>query len=212
MITLGIIGVVAALTMPSIVENYQKQEALARLKKAYTNINQAFRLSVQENGEMEYWDDIDSIGSVNYINKYWAKYFNHIVICYTYSQCGFSEMHPYKFRNNEDSTYTVAVSNRRIAFLTADGIMYTINFAGGPDGALVKSSGVYIDINGPKGPNIFGKDFFSFLLIEGKGVLPEGYNSSTFLINTGCSFNNKGHTCAAKIIRDGWQIADDYPW
>ena len=24
--------------------------------------------------------------------------------------------------------------------------------------------------------------------------------------------NNDGQTCAAKIINDGWQIKEDYPW
>lgn len=32
LITLGIIGVVAALTMPALIANYQKQEILSRLK------------------------------------------------------------------------------------------------------------------------------------------------------------------------------------
>ena len=36
LITLGIIGVVSALTMPALVANYKKQEAVSKLKKSYT--------------------------------------------------------------------------------------------------------------------------------------------------------------------------------
>ena len=34
LITLGIIGVVAALTLPSLITNYQKKQIVAQLKKA----------------------------------------------------------------------------------------------------------------------------------------------------------------------------------
>lgn len=31
-------------------------------------------------------------------------------------------------------------------------------------------------------------------------------------IDGNCNKNSDGITCASKIIRDGWQIAPDYPW
>lgn len=212
LITLGIIGVVAAMTLPVIIGNYQKQEAVSRLKKAYTSINQVLTLSERENGEWETWDDISTMNTYDYINKYWGKYFKNISICQTYSECGFSEMHPYKFLNGEQSTYTVAASNRRIGIVTSDGILYTINFASGSDGNLVQGDGIYIDINGPKGPNVYGKDFFSFLLVSGKGIVPSGYNVRYQTLNNRCSKTGNGNDCAAKIMLDGWQIKDDYPW
>ena len=41
LITLGIIGIVAALTMPALIANYQKQVTLNGLKKAYSQLAQA---------------------------------------------------------------------------------------------------------------------------------------------------------------------------
>ena len=41
LITLGIIGVVAAMTMPSVITNYQKKQTAAQLKKAYSIVSQA---------------------------------------------------------------------------------------------------------------------------------------------------------------------------
>ena len=40
LITLGIIGVVAALTLPSLVTNYQKQVTVNKLKKFYNGLEQ----------------------------------------------------------------------------------------------------------------------------------------------------------------------------
>lgn len=55
LITLGVIGVVAALTLPSVVANYQKQKTVSFVKKFYNEINNAIKLSVAENGDVDLW-------------------------------------------------------------------------------------------------------------------------------------------------------------
>ena len=54
LITLGIIGVVAAMTIPSIIIDYQKKHTVEALKKAYSTLDQALVSSIFENGEPEY--------------------------------------------------------------------------------------------------------------------------------------------------------------
>ena len=56
LITLGIIGVVAALTLPSLITNYQKQVIETRLSKFYTTMNQAVLNSQIENGDFRDWE------------------------------------------------------------------------------------------------------------------------------------------------------------
>ena len=56
LITLGIIGVVAALTLPSLITNYQKQIIETRLSKFYTTMNQAVLNSQIENGDFRDWE------------------------------------------------------------------------------------------------------------------------------------------------------------
>ena len=51
LITLGIIGVVAALTMPSLMANYKKSVAKNQFKKTYSTLTNAFNQTVQELGE-----------------------------------------------------------------------------------------------------------------------------------------------------------------
>lgn len=51
LITLGIIGLIAALTIPNLMGAYRKRVVETRLKKFYSAINQAIMLSENENGD-----------------------------------------------------------------------------------------------------------------------------------------------------------------
>ena len=59
LITLGIIGVVAAMTLPTLIQNYRKHEVETRLAKVYSVVNQAIKLSTVEYGEPSEWGDFD---------------------------------------------------------------------------------------------------------------------------------------------------------
>jgi len=50
LITLGIIGVVAAITIPNLVANYQKRTWTAQLKKSHVMLTQAFRRMLADDG------------------------------------------------------------------------------------------------------------------------------------------------------------------
>ena len=56
LITLGIIGVVAALTMPSLIQNHKKHVVETRLKKFYSVMNQAVLMAKNDYGDFENWD------------------------------------------------------------------------------------------------------------------------------------------------------------
>ena len=56
LITLGIIGVVAAITMPMIITKYQKQVTVEKLKKMYNNMNSIMQMAVNDTGDMSTWD------------------------------------------------------------------------------------------------------------------------------------------------------------
>ena len=86
LITLGIIGVVAALTLPTLTQNYRKHVVETKLAKFYTTINQAVRISSAENGEPADWvKDCGSSGSptcsvddfTDWFKTYIGKYMNY---------------------------------------------------------------------------------------------------------------------------------------
>lgn len=56
LITLGIIGVVAAMTIPTLVTNADKKVTATKLKAFYSKINQAVKMSTAYNGEPDGWE------------------------------------------------------------------------------------------------------------------------------------------------------------
>ena len=86
LITLGIIGVVAALTIPTLMANHRRQVAETRLEKFYTTINQAVKMAEVDYGDMTQWEpyvkqyEKDENGNDDKTKElpnteYWQKYF-----------------------------------------------------------------------------------------------------------------------------------------
>ena len=55
LITLGIIGVVAALTLPSLIQKQHEKETVAKVKKAYSILSQAYLSANTEFGSFDQW-------------------------------------------------------------------------------------------------------------------------------------------------------------
>ena len=214
LITLGIIGVVAAITLPTVVQNYQKQATVAKLKKAYTTINQAVLLSIAENGDYADWDKPTEIGDEKYFEKYWLPYLKGATICSNKNRCGYGRS------GVASSTFT-----QMNGTLGGNGVINTLNISaiyGGrvstllPDGSFViffnsfdnriQVSWILIDINGGEKPNTYGKDVFLFDRNAKGAIVPRCQNLSATVINRDCSKNGSGECCAQKIISEGWKM------
>ena len=75
LITLGIIGVVAALTMPVLIANYRKQQTVTQLKKVYSALQQSIQFSQANYGDIDSWDW--SLGGSDFFEKYLSKFMYH---------------------------------------------------------------------------------------------------------------------------------------
>ncbi len=76
LITLGIIGVVAAITMPTVINKHRERKTVAKVKKFYSTINQALLMSIKDNGYVDEWDIFEineETGSIK--NDKFASYF-----------------------------------------------------------------------------------------------------------------------------------------
>ena len=51
LITLGIIGVVVALTLPALIANHREKETVVRLKKAYSTLSNAYTEVLNDYGD-----------------------------------------------------------------------------------------------------------------------------------------------------------------
>lgn len=64
LITLGVIGVVAALTIPNLVQSYKKHVTEVKLQKLYSDLTNAFSAGAIENGGLQ-WYQVDSTECYN---------------------------------------------------------------------------------------------------------------------------------------------------
>lgn len=212
LITLGIIGVVAAITIPGLITENQKRVTVTRLEKALAVINQAYKQSFDDVGEPPSAFDI---GAEEYFKQYWEPYIKVLSYCDGYAKCGYTSNTPYYYPNGTIRTSVFYAAKSRTAFLSMDGVVYLI-FAAEWDGSggFNKSSHmIWVDINGPDRPNRFGRDVFVFQRVDdGGGIQPWGYKLSDSQVSAKCLKNSDGFTCAEKIRRAGWRIDKSYPW
>jgi prepilin-type N-terminal cleavage/methylation domain-containing protein len=73
LVTLGIIGVIAALTVPGLKKHTGEKETVAGLKKAYSSLNQLVARSEIDNGPLQFWDLSDA---TVFTEKYILPYLN----------------------------------------------------------------------------------------------------------------------------------------
>ncbi len=220
LITLGIIGVVAAMTMPMLIANHQKKQTVTKLQKSISILNQASRLAYYDVGEpsdAERW----AMETEEYFNTYWAPYLK-VETCTDYKMCGYNSNTPFKYINGTKASYLEVIDYEgyNTTFYTLDGFLYIISRcpqdAGGDERQGLKGNSILVDINGGKGPNTFGKDVFLLYRLTSEGkvgtVVTSGHGATTNQINNSCSKTGDGTLCAEKILRASWQIKDDYPW
>ena len=220
LITLGIIGVVCALTLPSLIEKHQKQVTITKLKKIYSVLSQQILLANSQttpaNEFLTTGDKVSADSVEEFFQTYWMPYFNGAKILNDRpyngtSACQYKQPDGECFPTDIYTDYNFG----RIVLSTNDGyILFICLMYWKDDEALYSpSQQVFIDINGLKGPNIFGKDIFRVVMNYDKNnVKPYDIDKSVDDINSNCSRNGSGEACFAKIVREGWKISNDYPW
>ena len=231
LITLGVIGIVAALTLPAVIGNYQKHVTVEKLKKVYSTLGQAMRLSEAQNGFMNDWN-IDM--HTNIFEVYLKPYLNVVDFCYL-PDCNKRGIHFGQEGNKYRAPAGAAENDFPIAdnhaiYVLADGTMLFVYPS--LHNAYYIISRIYVDLNGNKGPNRMGRDLFSLLLLSEStygnsdiadtiivrpGIYFEGFGQTREDIKDGgkyytCRTTGHGLTCGALIQMDGWKIKDDYPW
>ena len=76
LITLGIIGVVAALTIPTLMANHRKQVVETSLEKFYSTMNQAIKMAEVDYGDVRQWDEFE-YGALAWFEKYLKPYLKY---------------------------------------------------------------------------------------------------------------------------------------
>lgn len=215
LLVIGIIGIVAAFTIASLIQNSTKNQIITGLKKEYVTLIQAFKQSEVDNGSSADWDwgaagDAASIKTQFQSNL--APYLRIINYCNDvgFKGCGYKNNN---FYYNKTIVGACVTESDQVSVLLADGSLLIVRVRDQGGGNIEKM--IFIDINGAKNPNIYGIDFFAFEVNKSKGIVPYLSTAGTGYINGNCGGGDiyDGNSCAAKIITiDNWQIKDDYPW
>lgn len=221
LITLGIIGIIASMTLPAVIGNAKKKETISKLKKSYTVLSQMVLRAQEDNGPASFASKkVNAAETKNFFSRYWLPYFNNPVVS-AENQLPYKEKFPYHLLNGQkyNSEVKTDYAGARIYFTTPDGISYYVvmmhweSNGNSSQAIYTTTQSIIIDLNGPKSPNTYGKDVFYFVAdFDANIVKPLGYDKSINNIKSNCKKGRSGQYCAAKIMQDGWEIKDDYPW
>lgn len=204
LIVLGIIGLIADMTIPTLINGYQKQVTIVKLKNSYTKLSEMLKFSEIDNGPMNQWVvTAETIQGVDYpfFNTYIKPYLRTSnKIAYDLMNIDGQQLSGYDFLMLQDGSSITSLYNLSHGYIW-----------------------LFLDLNGPKDPNKLGKDIFMFQLLYSKGLkfwlegttrngLINDANGSGYQCKKGTYAMYGGGACGALILNDGWQMLEDYPW
>jgi len=212
LITLGIIGVVAAMTIPTLMNKTQNAELKTALTKEVSVLSQAIIQIREDNG-----GTLDSVFGNEYTNNFlpFAKYLSIVKTCnnnLATEGCWHNDQKWYDYYGTPIVLVSQTFYSQNIGAVLQDGSFVIAGSAGSPtcdSGAWISQEGsgsygwqsgwpldcaiLMVDVNGFKGPNRAGKDIFS-LSIRKSGIV----STSVYKL-----FNNSnaGLQCAGAFLR-----------
>lgn len=206
LITLGIIGVVAAMTLPALLQNNKEKARVTALKKQYSILNQAYQRIVFDKSTPDIW--LKDCGNTKDCSEKFANEFKeHLKIL---KDCGFTQgcFKDADVKNFDGTSYFNFDQRNEnggiYKILLTDGT--ALAFYADPDGA----ANITIDTDGYNGEHTVGKDIFIILLnAENKMTFEpygaeyeEGYQKACLDvgITTGRA---KGFQCTAWVVYNG---------
>lgn len=194
LVTLMIIGVIAAMTIPALRKNAEQRELAAGCKKAYSTLAQAIALAENENGPMKRWGLTDADTDTAFKNL--KAHLNIAKECIGSTGC----MGKGEFYQLDGALYptltAVGFGSPAVAFVLADGMSVAFDIQ--PDNHYL----FFVDVNGAeKKPNTLGYDVFEFFLYpDEKGFYPAGKGAANW---GNCIEGGTGLDCAARVLQEG---------
>ena len=208
LITLGIIGVVAAITLPTVLTNVRNKELETGLKKGYSSIEQALNLYYADEGiRLAHNPDFHNVKGIL------TKYMTNAIDCGRGAGAANESCFPNsayvdssKPSRNEIQYKTFNGTTDMMAFYFDDGQYITT------DGMLIlinndATTYISVDVNGFRSPNRLGQDLFMFDLGTDGILRPMGQEGTHFTnMNTYCSPTSisdlNGAACTYKALTD----------
>jgi len=205
LITLGVVGVVAAMTIPSLVNKYREKVTVTKLEKFYSSMSQQFQLNLAKEIDNPYSKE-------NLLSSFKVK-----KICPPSDlSCAPEEYYYYNGNrlyvwgkyDNDRNIYDYAVLQDGIIlrfreFENCNGIFGTTK-----ELQSVCDS-IYVDINGNLKPNTLGKDVFAFYITKNT-IIPTGTPENTSLYDQFKDCKKWGYGCTYYVLQHKTLNYDKY--
>lgn len=203
LITLGIIGVVAAMTIPNLINNYKAKRLHSQFLKSYSTIQQVMKMFESEDLST---DPKDYPSSTEY-SKTFAKFLQAPLDC-----TGKTSAPCYGHRNSGDKMYKTLTGQTNLnlftndhgTFVLQDGTTILMDYPYWVEnGQQISGITIGVDLNGFKNkPNRVGYDLFVFQFVDGE-LVTGGDSKSLFSdMERYCDVNSNdprnGAGCAQK--------------
>lgn len=206
LLVLGIIGTVAALTLPVLINDTNNKVTVVKLKKAYSTLSQATAMVQNSVNNLAKGNDLASV------TKFYELYKPYLRLAKDCG-CGVSQAGCWsdntKALNGNDYTYSHKgwIGDYSCSVTLADGTNITFD-AWQSENLGIEADDtwaffMFVDVNGNKKPNTLGKDVFNFA-VSRNGLVPAGMQSDSIH----CSVTDKnnayaGMDCTAKVLNEG---------
>lgn len=217
LITLGIIGIVAAMTLPAIINKIKYREFETALRKNYTVLQQALQLAQLDTGEVVTPNNYQSgYGRRAPIKELLLKYIKKAKDCGTGTEKGAClENEAISGNENINNTYKT-FNNKNVVdkymmddgqFITTDGALFFIENSMPSETHTAFPIYITVDVNGlKKKPNRWGYDLFTFQLLNNGKLLPMGAEGTQYTPEQYCSKTNtqnrNGISCTHRALTD----------
>ena len=199
LITLVIVGIVATLTISSVINTYVERATVSKVKKGLSILAQAKKLAETQNGPIEGWDFGEGFTAETARDfwKYIKPYFSLAKDCGAGTGC-YQNNGTYYLNGTYNKNYNTFEHVHN--FILADGSVMWFRTGGSTsEGKCPVLSSVadrgcalfWYDVNGDKKPNAFGRDIFVYIV---------GVDSVFPLNKDDCNKNGEGWGCAGYII------------
>ena len=211
LITLGIIGVVAAMTIPSLIQSYKEKATVTAVKQSYSIFAQALKMVAQDYPNLQDLTDSNLSPKENsqiMFNEI-SKHIKKIKSCDIDNACMPSL---YININDQPTEAWDKAGNIQTGVLANGTSFWILNLPQNDIENSTNSGQIGIDINGDKKPNKLGVDFFWFTfdrygnLYAGinphNQATPAGEYNNCELGGSGLSKYN-GYGCSEWIITHG---------
>lgn len=209
LITLGIIGIIAAITIPGVMDRYRTKALETGMARFYSVVNQGFALSAAKNGDEKDWEEFGE-DSCAFYKRYLADYIKADYECGYYdSNTGkpvkddrfvgiyFPSGDMAVFSYGRTLTYTRKTANRYKA--------YTAIMSGGPN-----------DVK-----EFYGSELFVFQLGSSLAYLDATKRPPGIVPFDARNYAPEQHLerckqypsrCAGVIVQNGWKVPKNYPY